>query len=82
MTPLQTPQDRCYLLELPPELRNRIYEYFFAVKPGTDGTVGFGGRRAEEHKPFSVLSILQTCRQLLSECVCIFFHAHHLHIET
>ncbi|KAK4542838.1 hypothetical protein LTR36_006214 [Oleoguttula mirabilis] len=31
-----TPGDYCYLLQLPPELRNRIYGYIFAIRDNED----------------------------------------------
>lgn len=34
-----TPTTRCFLLELPAELRNRIYEFVLTVEPAADGRV-------------------------------------------
>ena len=71
------PQTHSALLGLPPELRNRIYEHIFYIEPTSDenGYSYVPISRDEQVYPDSpsVLALLQTCRQVLSEAEGIFY---------
>ncbi|CZT19171.1 uncharacterized protein RCC_05017 [Ramularia collo-cygni] len=55
---------RCRLLELPPELRNAIYEY--TLSQGTGGVViKLGGTKPETRHPFG---LTETCKQIHQDC--------------
>lgn len=72
---VQPSSARCGLLKLPPELRNRIYEYALTVQRDTV-RLEFDPQRGEQ----GVLSLLQTCRQIHQEARSAFYYSNHLHI--
>ena len=73
------PQTQCRLLALPPEIRNRIYDYTLYVAT-TDGKVTIDKRSSA--KAYSVLSLLQTCRQVNQEAEGMFYRINHLRSEN
>ncbi|KAK1073426.1 hypothetical protein LTR74_001835 [Friedmanniomyces endolithicus] len=83
------PQLQCRLLTIAPEIRNRIYDFVFTVATDDDTvklccirnpSTRYGGHHANLTSP-SVLVLLQTCRQVLNEAECIFFHVNHFEIN-
>ena len=75
----QTP---CRLLTLPAEIRIRIYDYVLYV-PTADGKLTLVKRRqrVSDNEPYSVLAILQTCRQIRNEAEAVFYHINHLRFK-
>lgn len=75
------PQTGCRLLSLAPELRNKIYYDLFYMstleKPIRLLMVQFEDVRG---RPLTVLSLLQTCRQIRCEAEGIFFAVNHIAI--
>lgn len=68
------PQQTCLLFTLPAELRNYIYGLVLTVEPNAYGTVVLvHSRQGEQEIPRSVLSVLEVCRQILTEAETIFF---------
>jgi len=73
----------CRLFSIPPEVRNHIYELALQV-PTMDGHVSLVRfSRSKYHsvgrvRPLSVLTLLQTCRQICCEAQGIFYDIHHL----
>jgi len=83
------PQLQCRLLTIAPEIRNRVYEFVFTIATGDvtarlccirNPITRHGGHHANLTSP-SVLVLLQTCRQILNEAECIFFHVNHFEID-
>jgi len=76
--------DECTLLSLAPELRNRIYEYVLILdcpgKPDDCTTVPIKRITAVNGAKPSVLSVLQTCRQICDEAQGVFY-AQRLHFQ-
>lgn len=74
------------LLSLPPELRNTIYEYVLDVPRGGKrrtllkrrSNIGDSASRRKSPKR-SVLTLLQTCRQIYNEARCMFYWINTLH---
>ena len=92
-----TSQTACCLFRLPPELRNRIYDYVFTVAADDDTVTlrrfgpprdGQGSEQAVNTTVhYSVLSFLQTCQAVLDEAECTFYHItniclDHRHLST
>ncbi|KAK3624624.1 hypothetical protein LTR56_014386 [Elasticomyces elasticus] len=76
-------QDRCLLLQLPPELRNRIYDALLLLRANEDGyAVLSNDQAAEQQSRFTVLSILGTCQQTESEAMGLFYAANRLRVRT
>ena len=84
-------QTRCRLLGLPPEVRNRIYEYVLYV-PTTTGKVTLVKRLRPPRElirrktprpssPYTVLALLETCRQVYEEAKAIFYYINHLRLD-
>lgn len=71
-------QARCQLLELPPEIRNIIYEFTLTVQPSKDGTVTISKTPQTGSCKSTVLGVLQTCHQIRNEAQTIFYHANQL----
>ena len=73
-------------LQLPPEIRNRVYSLFFdlggTTTPSTEPPISVEGlyqyekkeKRKEKPQVHSVLSLLATCHSIHDEAVGIFYH--------
>ena len=70
-------RQRCYLLELPGELRNEIYHHVFYQPSGL--IIDLGGYK-KKTSPVS-LTILNTCKQIRKECGNLFFEMNELRLE-
>ena len=97
MAHTQDPQTHSRLLQLTPELRNLIYDYVFTAAapptpimlpshPAQHGTVinfvhNTSLKRLLSPPPPSILSLLQTCRQIHDEASAIFYHINHLYMH-
>lgn len=85
-------QEYSRLLALPAEIRTEIYELILTVPPklslgGTETAVIRRSKAPSINGRYSVLSILQTCRQCHHEAEEIFYQANHLeysvnHLDT
>ena len=73
------PESSCKLLSLPPEVKNRIYEYVFTVAPTPvkhpRNEVRFLHLRPDtgSEQTASVLSLLSTCREIRKDAAGIFY---------
>lgn len=73
-------EENCPLPALPPELRNTMYEYLLTNEPAEGGAVTISRTATARPRRPSVLSVLQTCRQVRDEAQAIFYHENHLRI--
>ncbi len=78
------PQSQCPIFNLPPELRNYIWELALAVPvtPVKRGTAKVQLSKAHISRRSSVLSLLQTCRLINNDAYGLFYSNHHLEVGS
>lgn len=81
LSALEKPKQSFRFLDLPPELRNRVYTYAFTIQT-EDGEVDLANRSTIGKRGGSHLHILQTCRQIHEEAQCIFYAINNLSIDS
>lgn len=78
---MSTPEKhRCYLLELPPELRLVIYDYFFLVKT-INIWIDWNVYRWRSYKPNGSVSLLATCKTIFREATPVFYDRTTVHFS-